>query len=237
MFSILTVLKITKLLSKMVLKLTDVKKEFLQANQTVTALRKINLEIKTGEIVALVGPSGSGKTTLLQIAGLLDNVSSGEVFINNINMSQANDSIRTAIRKANIGFVYQFHNLLPEFSALENVALPLLIQGKEKEEAFIKAEKILQEVELLDRIHHKPAELSGGQQQRVAIARALISKPSLILADEPTGNLDSELSEKVFLLLKTLTKNYQIACLVVTHNFELAKKSDRIISIKNGEIY
>ena len=144
--------------------------------------------------------------------------------------------MRTKIRRDNLGFIYQFHHLLPEFSALENVALPLLIQGVAKNSALQEAEKILAEVDLSNRLHHKPAELSGGQQQRVAIARAIITKPSLILADEPTGNLDSVNSEKVFELLKNLVRNSGIACLLVTHNIELAKKLDRTIMICDGEI-
>ncbi len=221
---------------KTVLKLSEVNKIFLQGDQKIAALRDVNLEVKKGELVALIGPSGSGKTTLLQIAGLLDNPTSGKVLVNEIDSSQADDQTRTEIRRNNIGFVYQFHHLLPEFSALENVTLPLLIQGKKRDEAFDLAKKILNEVELSDRINHKPSELSGGQQQRVALARAIVSKPSLILADEPTGNLDSDLAEKIFELLKNLTTTYQIGCLVVTHNMELANKCDRVISIKNGTI-
>ncbi len=219
-----------------VLKLNNLSKSFRQGSQESLVIKNINLEIKKGEFVALTGPSGSGKTTLLQIAGLLDTATSGEIFINQINCSKADDKTRTEIRKNNIGFVYQFHHLLPEFSVKENIMLPLLVQGKSKKEAETAAEKILNEVELQSHQNHKPSELSGGQQQRVAIARAIISKPSLILADEPTGNLDSELSEKIFSLLQKLVKDHQIACLVVTHNLELAKKTDRIISIRDGVI-
>ena len=154
--------------------------------------------------------------------------------INDIDVSSADDVARTEIRKNNIGFVYQFHHLLPEFSALENVALPLLIQGKSRDFSFSEATKILTEIDLSDRLNHKPSELSGGQQQRVAIARAVVSKPSLILADEPTGNLDSELSEKIFNLIQRLVKSHNIGCLVVTHNLDLAKKANRTVSIKDG---
>ncbi len=219
-----------------VLKLEGITKEFLQGDQKISALRDVNLEIKKGELVALIGPSGSGKTTLLQIAGLLDSATSGKVFVNNIDSSQADDQARTEIRRNNLGFVYQFHHLLPEFSALENVALPLLIQGKKHEEALLISKKILEEIGLSNRLNHKPSELSGGQQQRVALARAIVSKPSLILADEPTGNLDSDLAEKIFELLQNMVKNYQIGCLVVTHNLELAKKADRVVVIKDGTI-
>jgi lipoprotein-releasing system ATP-binding protein len=219
---------------KKVLTLSNVSKTFLQGDQKISAIQDVNLEIKKGELVALIGPSGSGKTTLLQIAGLLDGATSGKVFINEIDASKADDKTRTAIRKNNIGFMYQFHHLLPEFSALENVALPLLIQGKGQKESFLAAEKILEEVGLKDRFNHKPAELSGGQQQRVALARAVIAKPSLILADEPTGNLDSDLAQKTFSLLQKLVKNYEIGCLVVTHNLDLSSQADRVVIIKDG---
>jgi lipoprotein-releasing system ATP-binding protein len=219
-----------------VLKLLNIEKNFFQADQKIEVLKGINLEIKKGELVALIGPSGSGKTTLLQIAGLLDSATSGQILIGGIDSSKANDKTRTEIRKNHVGFVYQFHNLLPEFSALENVALPLLIQEKSRKEAFEIAEKILTEVGLSNRLNHKPSELSGGQQQRVALARAVVTKPSLILADEPTGNLDSEFAGKIFELLQNLVKTYQIGCLVVTHNMELAKKADRVVSIKDGVV-
>ncbi len=218
----------------MVLKLINVTKNFFQADQKITAIGDVNLEIKEGELVALTGPSGSGKTTLLQIAGLLDSPTSGEVWINGIDASRADDKTRTELRKNYLGFVYQFHHLLPEFSAWENVALPLLIQGKSREESFLAAEKTLQEVGLADRLNHKPAQLSGGQQQRVALARAIVGKPKLILADEPTGNLDSELSERIFTLLRDLVKNHGIGCLVVTHNLELAKKADRVVELRSA---
>lgn len=218
------------------LELIDLTKKFTQGGQDILALNSINLSVKKGEIAALVGPSGSGKTTLLQIAGLLDSPNSGQIFVNSIDASKASDALRTKIRRHNLGFIYQFHHLLPEFSALENVALPLLIQGLDKDSALKEAAKILAEVDLSNRANHKPAELSGGQQQRVAIARAIITKPSLILADEPTGNLDSVNSEKVFELLKNLVKSSGIACLLVTHNIELAKKLDRTITIRDGMI-
>lgn len=219
------------------LQLVNITKNFSQAAQLIEVIKGANLEVKKGEIVALTGPSGSGKTTLLQIAGLLDSPSQGNIFVNGVEASKSDDETRTKIRKNNIGFVYQFHHLLPEFSALENVALPLLIQNKSREEAFREAKKLLEEVGLQDRINHKPAQLSGGQQQRVAIARAVISRPSLILADEPTGNLDSAISEKIFDILQGLVKSYQIGCLMVTHNLELAKKTDRLVSIKDGMLF
>ncbi|MFM8185362.1 MAG: ABC transporter ATP-binding protein [Alphaproteobacteria bacterium] len=217
-----------------VLQTIDICKDFTQANNKISVLKNINLQIMPADFVSLVGPSGSGKTTLLQICGLLDNPTSGKIIIDGKEMAKSSDKIRTEIRKNKIGFIYQFHHLLPEFSAIENTALPLFIQGVNKSKALKIAKEILEEIELGDRIDFKPAQLSGGQQQRVAIARAIASKPKLILADEPTGNLDSELSEKIFSLLKNLTKKYEISCLVVTHNLELAKKTDRILTIKNG---
>lgn len=218
------------------LKLVNINKSFKQGNQEILALNNINLDVKKGKMTALIGPSGSGKTTLLQIAGLLDKANNGEIFINDIDASKTNEALRTKIRRNNIGFIYQFHHLLPEFSALENVALPLLIQEKNKMEAFETARILLKEIGLENRLEHKPSELSGGQQQRVAIARAIVTKPALILADEPTGNLDSSNSQNVFELLLDLTKSYQIACLLVTHNLELAKKSDEIVEIRDGRI-
>ncbi len=218
------------------LELLDIKKNYSQASHKIEALKGINLSLKKGEFVALTGPSGSGKTTLLQIAGLLDSPSSGKITINGIDASSANDQMRTELRKNHIGFVYQFHHLLPEFSAIENVMLPLLIRGEGKINSRNLAEKLLTEIDLQNRINHKPSELSGGQQQRVAIARAIIAKPSLILADEPTGNLDSEMSLKIFHLLQKMVKSHNIACLVVTHNNELAKQTDRAITIKDGTI-
>jgi lipoprotein-releasing system ATP-binding protein len=219
-------------MTKNALELINVSKNF----DKICALDKINFELKSGEICALIGPSGSGKTTLLQIAGLLDNPNSGKIFINEFEASKASDATRTEIRKKNIGFIYQFHHLLPEFSALENVMMPLLIQGKSKDEAMQKSLEILKEIDLENRSSHKPSELSGGQQQRVAIARAIVSKPSLILADEPTGNLDSINSKNVFDMLKDLASEYKIACLLVTHNLDLAKKLPRQIEIKDGKI-
>ena len=204
-------------MSETILELSNIKKFFTQGEQKIEVIKNGNLIIKKSELVALIGPSGSGKTTLLQISGLLDNPNSGNIKINNTKIGQ-DDKVRTQVRKNNIGFIYQFHHLLPEFTTLENVALPLLIQGKSREEAFKLARQTLEEVELGDRADHKPSQLSGGQQQRTAIARAIVTRPSLILADEPTGNLDFELSTKIFDLFLKLVKSHEIACLIVTHN-------------------
>lgn len=219
-----------------ILQFIDVCKYFYQANQQVVALNNINFSISQQDFAMLIGPSGSGKTTLLQIAGLLDNLSSGKLIIDGIDCSQASDEQLTNLRKHKIGFVYQYHHLLPEFTALENVMLPLLIQGLSKQTAYQKAKEMLETIDLNNRLNHKPAQLSGGQQQRVAIARAVVGKPKLILADEPTGNLDNTLSEKIFCLLKDLTKTYQIGCLIVTHNQEFTKMADKIFCIKNASL-
>ncbi len=217
--------------------LKNITKSFIQGKQVLQVIKNADLEIKKGEMVALVGPSGSGKTTLLQIAGLLDNPDDGQIIICDTELSKASDKLRTEFRKNHLGFIYQFHHLLPEFTALENIAMPLLIKGQNKKSAFQQAEIILKEVGLENRKNHRPAELSGGQQQRVAVGRAIVGKPSIILADEPTGNLDSENAANIFNLIKEFTKKYQIASLIVTHNPDLAKNMDRIIHIKDGICY
>ena len=233
------VLKIFKIVMSGLI-LQNINKTFSQGKQILQVLKNINLEINRGEIVTLIGPSGSGKTTLLQIAGLLDNPDSGNITINSHHLStkdlNSNNEEMTIVRRNNIGFVYQYHNLLPEFSAIENIAMPLLIKGASKVEAFTKAEMILEDIDLVDRKNHRPGELSGGQQQRVAVGRAIASQPSILLADEPTGNLDSDNANNIFNLLIQFTKKYHIASLIVTHNIELAKKTDRIITIKDGMI-
>ncbi len=220
--------------------LQKINKSFIQGKQKIEVLKNINLEVNRGEIVSLIGPSGSGKTTLLQIAGLLDNPDSGNIVINNHHLSikdlKLNDKERTEVRRNNLGFVYQFHNLLPEFSALENIAMPLLIKGVSRKEALEKAHLILHDIDLKNRSDHLPSELSGGQQQRVAIGRAIACQPSILLADEPTGNLDSDNANNIFDLLIQFTKKYNIAALIVTHNMDLAQKTDRIVKITDGVI-
>ncbi len=199
-------------------------------------LQNINYQLKKGEVACLIGPSGSGKTTLLQLIGLLDSPTSGEIIIDGITTSNQKDSVKTQIRRNKIGFIYQFHNLLPEFSALENAALPILIQGKDKDEAFSAAKEPLTKVGLGNRLDYKPSQLSGGQQQRVAICRAFTHRPSLILADEPTGNLDSKNSDNVFELLLSLAKEEGVSCLIVTHNLQLANKVNKKIAIQDGSL-
>lgn len=187
-------------------------------------------------MVALVGPSGSGKSSLLHIAGLLETPTSGQVFINGRASSDLNDKEMTEIRRYDIGFVYQFHNLLAEFTALENVALPQLITGKSKAASNERAADLLERFGLADRMTHRPAELSGGEQQRVAIARALANKPQLLLADEPTGNLDPKTSDAVFEALLEVTRSENVAALIATHNLHLAGKMDRLLLIQNGKL-
>jgi len=223
-------------MTREILQLNNIVKKFGQHPQEVIALDDVSLKIYSGEIVSLVGPSGSGKTTLLQITGLLDSANSGSIFINNIDASKANDDSRTNIRRDNIGFIYQFHHLLMEFSALENVAMPLLVRGEKKSHAIEEARKILQVVGLENRINHKPSELSGGQQQRVAIARAIVGKPSLILADEPTGNLDPDVADGIFKLFQEINKQ-GTAILMATHNHELLRKYPyRVLKCEKGRL-
>ena len=217
-----------------VLKLEDIRKTFFQGRTSLVVLNKANLKIQGGEMVGLIGPSGSGKSTLLQIAGLLENVEEGRVSILGVPMNKLDDNSRTKARGTDIGFVYQYHHLLAEFTALENIVLPQLISGKSKTQANNVANKLLASMQLSDRSTHRPARLSGGEQQRVAVARALANGPRLLLADEPTGNLDHDSAEQVFNLLVELVKKTGVAALIATHNPELAGKMDRVLRLENG---
>ena len=221
-------------MSDVVLGLQQIARVFEQGGRTLTVLNKLDLEIKKGEAVALVGQSGAGKTTLLQIAGLLDTPTSGVISILGEEMQHTGDMKRTETRRKHIGFVYQFHHLLPEFSALENVMLPQLIAGTGEREAREKAQSLLATLALSDRMEHRPAQLSGGEQQRVAIARALANDPALVLADEPTGNLDPLTATQVFGMLMLAVRERGVAALVATHNMELAKNLDRTVRLENG---
>ena len=223
-------------MSNTTLVLKSVSKTFIQGNEQLDVLKSVDLEIKPKEIVALIGPSGSGKSTLLQIAGLLDEPTSGEVYINGDLCTGSNDNMRTALRRDYLGFVYQYHNLLPDFDAAENVILPQLIAGVKYKEAREKALWLLNRLGLGEREKHRPAELSGGEQQRVAIARALANTPRLLLADEPTGNLDPNTSDNVFLTLLEVVKETGLSALVATHNIDLAHKMDREVSLKDGRL-
>ena len=200
------------------------------------ALDDANLIIKKGEFVAIVGPSGSGKSTLMHLIGLLDTPSSGTLLIDGNDVTKMSDKERSGMRNRMLGFVFQYHHLLPDFTALENVMMPLLIAGKSKDEAKDIAEKLLKEVGLEDRMDHRPGELSGGQNQRVAVARALSCSPAIVLGDEPTGNLDTKAGDLIYELLRKLNKEHNQTFIVVTHNEDLAGKADRIIRIVDGKI-
>lgn len=219
-----------------VLQLSDITREFKQGGKTLEILRGINLSISRGEIVALLGPSGCGKTTLLQIAGLLEKPTSGGIIINGKKAESAGDGLRTQLRRTQIGFVYQFHHLLSDFTALENLLLPQYIAGIGKAEAQSRGLKLMESVGLEKRATHYPSEMSGGEQQRVAIARALVNRPALLLADEPTGNLDPQTAEEVFQVMLQTIRSLKIGALVVTHNEELANRMDRILRLNNGMV-
>jgi lipoprotein-releasing system ATP-binding protein len=219
-----------------VLKLENITRNFEQGGETLHILRGVNVAINRGEIVALLGPSGCGKTTLLQIAGLLEKPTSGRVTIGGKTVTDASDQARTALRRTGIGFVYQFHHLLPDFTALENLLLPQYVAGVDKSAATKRANELLDLVGLHARAKHYPSQLSGGEQQRVAIARGLVNKPSLLLADEPTGNLDPSTADDVFKTLVNTIRSQRIGALIVTHNHELAAKMDRVLQLKDGVI-
>ncbi len=223
-------------MSNAVLKLVNLTRSFKQGNEDLHILKAANLVITPGEIVALVGPSGAGKSTLLQTAGLLEKPDSGQVFVDGNDASTLKDDAKTKLRRHCLGFVYQYHHLLPEFSAIENLVIPQMITGKSKSDAKIRANELLDAVSLSKRGEHRPAELSGGEQQRVAIARALANKPKLLLADEPTGNLDPATSDHVFSLLLGEVRKEGLAALIATHNPTLAAKMDRIIKLEDGHL-
>lgn len=224
-------------MSNVLLKAENLGRVYHQAGEVLNVLHDANFEIRAGEIVALVGPSGSGKSTLLQSVGLLDRPTSGRILIAGEDAVAGNDDEkRTALRRKYIGFVYQFHYLLPEFTALENVTIPQMIAGKTRKEGEGRAKELLESLKLGHRLDHRPARLSGGEQQRVAIARALANSPKLLLADEPTGNLDPETSNGVFEMLTDLVRSTGIGALIATHNMDLAERMDRILELKAGRI-
>ncbi|WFE73596.1 ABC transporter ATP-binding protein [Roseinatronobacter sp. S2] len=202
----------------------------------VAVLRGASLSLDRGEVVALVAPSGAGKSTLLHIAGLLDTPDTGAVVINGADMTRLGDHARTAARRGQVGFIYQFHHLLPEFSALENIILPQLANGVAKAQAEARARDLLDRVGVGPRAAHRPAALSGGEQQRVAFCRALANEPSLLLADEPTGNLDPETSDQVFGALMALVRDTGLSALIATHNMDLAARMDRVVRLDTGEV-
>src|SRR5215207_1602280 len=216
--------------------LTAIERRYRQGDATLEILRGAELVLWPGESVALVAPSGAGKSTLLHIAGLLEHADAGEVYVNGVPTSDLSDAQRTALRRTEIGFVYQFHHLMPEFSAVENVMLPQMIRGLSRTEARLRAAELLSYLGLKDRLDHRPAELSGGEQQRFAIARAVANAPRVLLADEPTGNLDPRTAAHVFGALDQLVRASGLAALVATHNMELAEKMDRRVTIQDGMV-
>jgi lipoprotein-releasing system ATP-binding protein len=216
------------------LRLTRVTRSFDQSGSKLEILRGADCAVQAGELVALVGPSGAGKSTLLHIAGLLERPTSGSVEIAGVQAGGLDDTGRTALRRKTIGFVYQFHRLLPEFSALENIVVPQMIAGISRSVAGERAQGLLDRVGLGSRASHRPGKLSGGEQQRVAIARALANAPALLLADEPTGNLDPKTAEGVFAVLRELIAETKLGALIATHNLDLARRMDRVIELKDG---
>jgi len=219
-----------------VLRLDGLVRRYKSGESELVVLDGAELSIAPGEIVGLIGQSGSGKSSLLHAAGLLERPSAGDVHIEGQSAWGLNEDQRTQIRRNKVGFVYQFHHLLPEFDAIHNVALPALIAGRPRRESMAEAERLLGVMGLSHRIRHQPAQLSGGEQQRVAIARAMINKPVLILADEPTGNLDPDTSTVVFAALSELVRREGAAALIATHNMELAKYMDRVVSLDHGKL-
>lgn len=221
-------------MSEIVLSLQSIVRSFPQADGKLDVLRGCNLDVYGGEKVALIGPSGAGKSTLLQIAGLLEAPDDGRLFVGGKEATTLDDAGRTALRSRYIGFVYQFHHLLPEFSARENIILPQMIAGTDREKAGKRADELLALVGLTNRKDHRPAKLSGGEQQRIAIARALANRPALLIADEPTGNLDPHTAEHVFEVLHHIVAHEGLGLLMATHNHELAARMDRTVEIKEG---
>ena len=211
-------------------------REIEKSYGSLQVLKKVSLTIENNKVVTIVGPSGAGKSTLLHIIGTLDKADRGEVIIDGVNLNQLSDDKLAEFRNRHIGFVYQFHHLLPEFTALENVMMPALIAGKSRKESFNRAQELLDFLKLGDRVGHKPAQLSGGEQQRVSVARALMNNPELILADEPSGNLDTENARKLHDLFFVLRDTFKQTFLIVTHNEELAELSDRKIVLQDGSV-
>ena len=223
-------------MSDAILELKRVGRVFVQGGRTVTALCEASLGLARGETVALVGPSGAGKSTLLYIAGLLERADTGDVTIQGVDCNSLGDRERTMLRRRNLGFIYQFHHLLPEFSALENVVVPQLIGGVDRATARRRSRELLEHLGLAERLDHRPARLSGGEQQRVAFARALANRPAILLADEPTGNLDPETARSVMDRLISEVRERRLTALVATHNTELAKRLDRTVRLVSGSL-
>ena len=223
-------------MSEPILVTSGLKRSFVQGDVTIEVLRGVDLAIQPGEIVALLGPSGSGKSTLLQAVGLLEGGFTGSIRLDGEEASRLDDDGRTRVRRNLLGFVYQFHHLLPEFNARENVVLPQLVRGAEPQAAHARADELLGKLGLSKRLDHRPSKLSGGEQQRVAVARALANKPPLILADEPTGNLDEHTADTVFAEFLNLVRGEGCAALVATHNERIAAKMDRVVRLHEGRL-
>jgi len=223
-------------MSEAVLRTRGLKRSFTQADVTIDVLRGVDLDVQPGEIVALLGPSGSGKSTLLQAVGLLEGGFVGSIWIVGREASELDNDARTELRREALGFVYQFHHLLPDFDARENVMLPVLIRGGDKDAAKARAEQVLGALGLAARLDHRPSKLSGGEQQRVAVARALANRPPLVLADEPTGNLDEATADVVFAEFLKLVRGEGCAALVATHNERIAAKMDRVLRLHDGRL-
>lgn len=221
-------------MSELILDVSALKRRFSQGDTVIEVLRGVDLSLASGEIVALLGPSGSGKSTLLQAVGLLEGGFDGHIAIDGVAAEALSNEGRTAMRREKLGFIYQFHHLLPDFTALENVVLPQLVQGTDMAAAQIRASELLGDLGLAARLDHKPAKLSGGEQQRVAVARAMANKPRLILADEPTGNLDEKTADAVFAQFVDLVRAQGSAALVATHNEGLAARMDRVVRLHEG---
>lgn len=219
-----------------VLELRDIVREYQSEAGTLRVLQEANLTLNSGELVGLVGPSGSGKSTLLHTAGLLEKAEGGAVLLEGDDCMALSDAGRTTLRREKLGFVYQFHHLLPEFDARDNVAMPLMVGGMPRKQARIKAEELLADMGLSDRMRHQPGQMSGGEQQRVAIARALVNDPRLVIADEPTGNLDPATTERVFQSLIRMARSEGAAVLIATHNMALTKHMDRVLTLKDGKL-
>jgi lipoprotein-releasing system ATP-binding protein len=219
-----------------VLELRNIVREYKSEAGVLPVLQGTNLTLKRGELVGLVGPSGSGKSTLLHTAGLLEKAEGGQVLLEGEDCMALNDAGRTRLRREKLGFVYQFHHLLPEFDARDNVAMPLMVGGMPRKTARVKAEDLLETMGLVDRSHHQPGQMSGGEQQRVAIARALVNDPRLVIADEPTGNLDPATTERVFQSLIRMARSEGAAVLVATHNMSLIQHMDRVLTLKDGKL-
>jgi lipoprotein-releasing system ATP-binding protein len=223
-------------LSEVVLDIQDLRRVYRTGQGSLEVLKGADLTVREGEVVGLVGPSGSGKSSLLHAAGLLEDPTSGRILIDGRDCGRLNDKARTRLRLYRIGFVYQFHHLLPEFTALDNVALPLMMAGAGDRAARRRARELLGQLGLAERLHHQPAQLSGGEAQRVAVARALANRPRLLLADEPTGNLDPTTSQTVFAALHDLVRSSGVAALIATHNLAMTQHMDKVLALKDGRL-